>query len=60
LVPISISPVFSFDLFLLSIIAAPGADNDGSGTVTILKALCVLFKAEGILNSFARNTGEFY
>jgi leucyl aminopeptidase len=53
LVPISISPVFSFYLFLLSIIAAPGADNDGSGTVTILKALCVLFKAEGIFKQLS-------
>jgi leucyl aminopeptidase len=50
----------SINLFLPSILAAPGADDDGSGTVTILEALRVLLKAEGILNGSAPNTVEFH
>jgi leucyl aminopeptidase len=50
----------SINLFLPSILAAPGADDDGSGTVTILEALRVLLKSEGILNGSASNTVEFH
>ncbi|KAH7064029.1 hypothetical protein BKA63DRAFT_482682 [Paraphoma chrysanthemicola] len=50
----------SINLFLPSILAAPGADDDGSGTVTILEALRVLLKSEGILNGSAPNTVEFH
>jgi len=50
----------SINLFLPSILAAPGADDDGSGTVTILEALRVLLKADGILNGSAPNTVEFH
>tara|TARA_R110002003_G_scaffold64_10_gene6040 strand:- start:1235 stop:2266 length:1032 start_codon:yes stop_codon:yes gene_type:complete len=50
----------SINLFLPSILAAPGADDDGSGTVTILEALRVLLKSEGILDGSAPNTVEFH
>ncbi|KAF2035235.1 Zn-dependent exopeptidase [Setomelanomma holmii] len=50
----------SINLFLPSILAAPGADDDGSGTVTILEALRVLLKSEGVLNGSAPNTVEFH
>lgn len=50
----------SINLFLPSILAAPGADDDGSGTVTILEALRVLLKSEDILTGEAENTVEFH
>lgn len=50
----------SINLFLPSIFAAPGADDDGSGTVTILEALRVLLKSEAVRNSEADNTIEFH
>jgi leucyl aminopeptidase len=50
----------SINLFLPSILAAPGADDDGSGTVTILEALRVLLQSEAILNGSAENTVEFH
>lgn len=50
----------SINLFLPSFLAAPGADDDGSGTVTILEALRVLLKSDGILNGSAPNTVEFH
>ena len=50
----------SINLFLPSILAAPGADDDGSGTVTILEALRVLLKSEEILKGEADNTVEFH
>jgi len=49
----------SINLFLPSILAAPGADDDGSGTVTILEALRVLLKSEAIISGNASNTIEF-
>lgn len=49
----------SINLFLPSILAAPGADDDGSGTVTILEALRVLLTSERIINGTAPNTIEF-
>jgi leucyl aminopeptidase len=50
----------SINLFLPSILAAPGADDDGSGTVTILEALRVLLKSEDVLKGEAPNTVEFH
>jgi leucyl aminopeptidase len=50
----------SINLFLPPILAAPGADDDGSGTVTILEALRVLLKDEDIVKGKAPNTIEFH
>lgn len=50
----------SINLFLPSILSAPGADDDGSGTVTILEALRVLLKSEAIIKGNASNTVEFH
>ena len=50
----------SINLFLPSILAAPGADDDGSGTVTILEALRVLLKSEDVKKGKANNTIEFH
>ncbi|KAK5167176.1 Leucine aminopeptidase 1 [Saxophila tyrrhenica] len=50
----------SINLFLPSILAAPGADDDGSGTVTILEALRVLLQDEDIAHGRAENTVEFH
>ncbi|TKA31366.1 Leucine aminopeptidase 1 [Salinomyces thailandicus] len=50
----------SINLFLPSLLAAPGADDDGSGTVTILEALRVLLIDEDILQGRAENTVEFH
>ncbi|KAI5297679.1 hypothetical protein KEM56_004625 [Ascosphaera pollenicola] len=50
----------SVNLFLPSLLAAPGADDDGSGTVTILEALRVLLKDSKILQGKAHNTVEFH
>ncbi|KAL9001509.1 MAG: hypothetical protein Q9169_000084 [Polycauliona sp. 2 TL-2023] len=50
----------SINLFLPSILAAPGADDDGSGTVTILEALRVLLQFEDIVHGHASNTIEFH
>jgi len=49
----------SINLFLPSILAAPGADDDGSGTVTILEALRVLLESKAVSNGNASNTIEF-
>ncbi|KAK4942283.1 Leucine aminopeptidase 1 [Elasticomyces elasticus] len=49
----------SINMFLPSILAAPGADDDGSGTVTILEALTALLQAEEIVKGEAENTVEF-
>ncbi|KAJ8609218.1 hypothetical protein MRB53_039254 [Persea americana] len=49
----------SINLFLPSILAAPGADDDGSGTVTILEALRVLLESPAVANGSATNTVEF-
>lgn len=49
----------SINLFLPSILAAPGADDDGSGTVTILEALRVLLGSETVSHGNASNTIEF-
>ncbi|KIN00442.1 hypothetical protein OIDMADRAFT_164937 [Oidiodendron maius Zn] len=50
----------SINLFLPSIFAAPGADDDGSGTVTILEALRVLLSSEAVIKGEAENTIEFH
>lgn len=50
----------SINLFLPSIFAAPGADDDGSGTVTILEALRVLLTSEAVMKGEAENTVEFH
>lgn len=49
----------SINLFLPSILSAPGADDDGSGTVTILEALRVLLQSDAIIQGNASNTIEF-
>lgn len=50
----------SINLFLPSILAAPGADDDGSGTVTILEALRVLLTDEKVVKGEQENTVEFH
>lgn len=50
----------SINLLLPSLFRAPGADDDGSGTVTILEALRVLLKSEAIIKGNASNTIEFH
>ncbi|KAJ5622138.1 hypothetical protein N7528_005370 [Penicillium herquei] len=50
----------SINLFLPSILAAPGADDDGSGTVTILETLRALLQSEAIVQGQAENTIEFH
>jgi leucyl aminopeptidase len=50
----------SINLFLPSIFSAPGADDDGSGTVTILEALRVLLASQDIINGQGENTVEFH
>ncbi len=50
----------SINMFLPSILAAPGADDDGSGTVTILEALRVLLTDKKIAQGKAENTVEFH
>jgi bacterial leucyl aminopeptidase len=50
----------SINLFFPSFLAAPGADDDGSGTVTILEALRVLLQSDDILKAKAPNTVEFH
>ncbi|KAI9683065.1 MAG: Leucine aminopeptidase 1 [Bogoriella megaspora] len=52
----------SINLFLPSILAAPGADDDGSGTVTILEALRVFLSnsSEILRSGNMTNTVEFH
>jgi leucyl aminopeptidase len=50
----------SINLFLPSIFSAPGADDDGSGTVTILEALRVLLTSQDIIKGNGENTVEFH
>ena len=50
----------SVNMFLPSILPAPGADDDGSGTVTILEALRVLVSDERVASNLAENTIEFH
>ena len=50
----------SINLFFPSVLAAPGADDDGSGTVTILEAFRVLLQSEDIVKGKHENTIEFH
>lgn len=50
----------SINLWLPSILAAPGADDDGSGTVTILEAFRVLLSSEDVIKGKLENTLEFH
>ena len=50
----------SINLFLPAFLAAPGADDDGSGTVTILEALRVLLQSKDVIRGKADNTIEFH
>ncbi|KAM3078397.1 Leucine aminopeptidase 1 [Clarireedia jacksonii] len=50
----------SINLFLPSILSAPGADDDGSGTVTILEALRVLLTSKDVIKGNGENTVEFH
>jgi len=50
----------SINLFLPSILSAPGADDDGSGSMTILEALRVLLSSGDVIEGKARNTIEFH
>jgi len=50
----------SINLFLPSILSAPGADDDGSGSMTILEALRVLLTSEDVIKGKGENTIEFH
>jgi leucyl aminopeptidase len=50
----------SINLWLPSVLPAPGADDDGSGTVTILEALRVLLSSKSVIKGEAANTIEFH
>ena len=50
----------SINLFFPAFLAAPGADDDGSGTVTILEALRVLLQSKDVVKGKAENTIEFH
>lgn len=50
----------SINLFFPSLLAAPGADDDGSGTVTILEVLRTLLLSEEVVSGNASNTLEFH
>ena len=50
----------SINLFMPYFLAAPGADDDGSGSVTILEALRVLLQSEDVVKGKAANTIEFH
>ncbi|KAK0659483.1 hypothetical protein QBC41DRAFT_46948 [Cercophora samala] len=50
----------SINLFFPSVLAAPGADDDGSGTVTILEALRVILQSKDIVKGQHPNTLEFH
>ena len=50
----------SINLYFPSLLAAPGADDDGSGTVTILEALRVILQREEVVKGEMENTLEFH
>ncbi|KAI5463850.1 hypothetical protein BGZ63DRAFT_200919 [Mariannaea sp. PMI_226] len=50
----------SINLFLPSILAAPGADDDGSGTVTTMEVFRALLNSKDVVDGKAANTIEFH
>ena len=50
----------SINLWLPSILSAPGADDDGSGSVTIMEVFRTLLKSEALIAGNATNTIEFH
>ncbi|KAI1310435.1 Zn-dependent exopeptidase [Xylaria venustula] len=50
----------SVNMWLPPVFAAPGADDDGSGTVTILEAFRVLLSSEDVIKGNSQNTIEFH
>ncbi|KAF7546816.1 hypothetical protein G7Z17_g8153 [Cylindrodendrum hubeiense] len=50
----------SINLFLPSILSAPGADDDGSGSVTTMEVLRALLKSKDVVDGKAPNTIEFH
>lgn len=50
----------SINLFLPSILAAPGADDDGSGSMTILEVFRVLLSIKDVIKGNSENTIEFH
>ncbi|KAM0202802.1 hypothetical protein ACHAPA_000769 [Fusarium lateritium] len=50
----------SINLFLPSILAAPGADDDGSGSVTIMEVFRALLNSTDVVKGKASNTIEFH
>lgn len=50
----------SINLLFPAMFPAPGADDDGSGTVTILEAMRVLLTSQQIVQGQATNTIEFH
>ncbi|KAJ9138428.1 Peptide hydrolase [Pleurostoma richardsiae] len=50
----------SINLWLPSVLPAPGADDDGSGTVTILEAFRVLLSSDDVIEGKLENTLEFH
>jgi leucyl aminopeptidase len=50
----------SINLWLPAVLPAPGADDDGSGTVTILEAFRVLLQSQAVIEGKAENTIEFH
>lgn len=50
----------SINLWLPSIMAAPGADDDGSGSVTIMEVFRTLLKSKDVVEGKAANTIEFH
>jgi bacterial leucyl aminopeptidase len=50
----------SINLWLPSILAAPGADDDGSGSVTILEVFRTLLSVESVIKGESENTIEFH
>ncbi|KAH7150516.1 hypothetical protein B0J13DRAFT_290058 [Dactylonectria estremocensis] len=50
----------SINLFLPSILSAPGADDDGSGTVTTMEVFRALLNSKEVVAGDAPNTIEFH